>query len=276
MNTRSISSLSKILLLAAIIVGGSAQGGSGKYIAFFSAEQEHYRRILIDGVGNRHVNVELDSLGQCEIRIWGASEKSYVGLRNYTKGYLIPVHIKVEFPEKQLMLIKVYGTRFKEVVKFREVGSGLYVIDLYVRRLPQESIFREETISALWPGGRFQPDVIPGGGATVQLAAAHKISFIPPVLAKLAPYRYVIYRAMFWAAAVFAGLFITGIPLIILMRRRRTHRLFGSRQGKGADRLDIADAAAVRAQNMMKHNGDLSFEEATLMADLEKDPAGRS
>ena len=60
------------------------------------------------------------------------------------------------------------------------------------------------------------------------------------------------------------------------MRRRRNHRLFGSGQGKGADRPDIADAAAIRAQNMMKHNGDLSFEEATLMADLEKDPAGRS
>lgn len=276
MNTRSISSLSKFLLLAAIFVGGFAQGGSGKYIAFFSAEQEHYRRILIDGVGNRHVNVELDSLGQCEIRIWGASEKSYVGLRNYTKGYLIPVHIRVEFLEKQLMLIKVSGTRFKEVVKFREVGSGLYVIDLYIRRLPQESIFREETISALWPGGRFQPDVVPGGGGSVKLAATHKISFIPPVLTKLAPYRYVIYRAMFWAAAVFAALFITGIPLIILMRRRSVHRRSGSGRGNGAGRLDPAQVATIRARDMMKHNGDLSFEEATLMAELEKDPAGRS
>ncbi len=263
-------------MLAALFVGGSAQGGSGKYIAFFSAEQEHYRRILIDGVGNRHVNVKLDSLGQCEIRIWGASEKSYVGLRNYTKGYLIPVHIRVEFPEKQLMLIKVYGTRFKEVVKFREVGSGLYVIDLYIRRLPPESIFREETISALWPGGRFQPDVTPGGGGSVQLAAAHKISFIPPVLTKLAPYRYVIYRAMFWAAAVFAVLFITGIPLFILMRRRNAHLRSGFRRGKGADRPDPAQAATARAQDMMKRNGGLSFEEATLMADLEKDPVGRS
>jgi hypothetical protein len=174
------------------------------------------------------------------------------------------------------MLIKVSGTRFKEVVKFREVGSGLYVIDLYVRRLPPESIFREETISALWPGGRFQPDVTPGGGGAVQLAAAHKISFIPPVLTKLAPYRYVIYRAMFWAAAVFAALFITGIPLFILMRRRNAHLRSGSRRGKDADRLDPAQAATARAQDMMKRNGGLSFEEATLMADLEKDPVGRS
>lgn len=267
MSTRSILSSSKTILPALLMIATLAQGASERYIAFFSAEQEHFRRIVLDGVGNRHVNVELDSLGQCEIRIWKATEKSYVGLRNYTKGYLIPVHIRVDFPEKQLMSIKVYGTRFKEVVKFREVGSGLYIIDLYTQRLPQESIFRENTISALWPGGRFQPDISPEG-APVKFAASHKLSFSPSIFDKLAPYRYVVYRASFWAAAVSGSLIVMGLPLIIIMQRRKAHR---RRQGTGDP--DAAAAAAARAKDMMRRNGALSFEEATLMADLEKDPA---
>jgi len=239
-------------------------GASERYIAFFSAEQAQYRRILLDGVGNRHVSVELDSLGQCEIRIWKASEKSYVGLRNYTKGYLIPVHIRVDFPEKQLMSIKVYGTRFKEVVKFREVGSGLYIIDLYTQRLPQESIFRENTISALWPGGRFQPDISPEGGP-VRLASSPQLSLSPSIFEKLAPYRFVVYRASFWAAAVSGTLIVMGLPLIIIRKRPKAHRL-----RLRADDLGAAAATASRANDMMRRNGALSFEEATLMADLER------
>ncbi len=154
-----------VVFLAAWLAGGLLWGASSNYVALFSAEQQSYRRILIDGVGNRRVEVELDNLGQVEVKVWGVGERAYVGRRVYESGYFIPVTIQVDFPRKNLMSIKVSGTRFRDYVRYKIVDSDIYVIDLYIRALPRESYFREETISALWPGGAIPAGHNPGSSA---------------------------------------------------------------------------------------------------------------
>jgi len=131
-----------LVCLAAWLAGGLLWGASNNYVAIFSAEQQSHRRILLDGVGNRRVEVELNNLGQVEVKVWGVGEQTYVGRRVYDSGYFIPVTVRVEFPRKNLMSIKVSGTRFRDYVRYKVVDSDLYVIDLYPRALPRESYFR--------------------------------------------------------------------------------------------------------------------------------------
>jgi len=92
-----------LICLAAWLAGGLLWGAGNNYVAIFSAEQESHRRILLDGVGNRRVEVELNNLGQVEVKVWGVGEQTYVGRRVYDSGYFIPVTIRVEFPRKNLM-----------------------------------------------------------------------------------------------------------------------------------------------------------------------------
>ena len=58
-----------LVCLAAWLAGGLLWGASNNYVAIFSAEQQSHRRILLDGVGNRRVEVELNNLGQVEVKV---------------------------------------------------------------------------------------------------------------------------------------------------------------------------------------------------------------
>ncbi|MFB0515242.1 MAG: hypothetical protein ACETWG_01410 [Candidatus Neomarinimicrobiota bacterium] len=248
-------------------------------MALFSAEQMSHRRILIDGVGNRRVQVELDSLGQAVVNVWGVDEQTYVGRRAYEKGYLIPVTIRVDFPRKNLMSIKVAGTHFRDFVRYKVVDSDIYVIDLYPQALPRESYFREETISALWPNGRFQPDITPASPPADLTAPAElrQINVRYTLAKEMAPYRRVVRRAVIWAGSVSGLLLITGLPLIWFLQRRKaalgdskTHQ---PTRPAGGGQPTISDAK-VRA--IMALNGSLSYDEASLLANMggEKSLAG--
>ncbi|MCH7858171.1 MAG: hypothetical protein IID14_00555 [Candidatus Marinimicrobia bacterium] len=316
MNTRLISSSSwLVLFLGTCLAGSSLFGAENRYIAFFSAEQEHYRRIIIDGVGQRRVQVGLDSLGAVEVKIWDVNIDSYVGRREYERGYLVPVKIRVDFPRKNLMSIKITGSRFVDIVRYQVVGSDLYIVDLYTQPLPQESFFREQTISALWPTEPFEPDIIPMGEPTGPADAiiAYRL-WVPQKLARrISPYSSAIRRAVVWAGSISGVLFITGLPLIWLTQRRKAIRArtnappvpasSGANQpvgleGRAQDWLiqryksirDRAKGQVVspsggayqpvrpedRAQYLMEQDSTLSYDEATLLADLERtnSPAG--
>ena len=272
MITKSIFSFRwSLVCLAAWLAGGLLWGASNNYVAIFSAEQESHRRILLDGVGNRRVEVELNNLGQVEVKVWGVGEQTYVGRRVYDSGYFIPVTVRVEFPKKNLMSIKVSGTRFRDYVRYKVVDSDLYVIDLYPRALPRESYFREETISALWPLERFQPDIAPV--ARLPESNQSVISQLPIVHQTLGrgmvPYRRIILRAVVWAGCVSGLLLITGLVLVWFMRRRNsiTARSDSSQQAHagGANQLTISDA---RVRAFMALDGSLSYDEATLLTTM--------
>ncbi|MCK4579017.1 MAG: hypothetical protein KAU50_09515 [Candidatus Marinimicrobia bacterium] len=252
-----------------------AWAASERYIAFFSAEQENYRRLLIDGVANRRVNVELDTLGRVEVLIRGVNEREYVGLRDYERGYLVPVNINVSFPQKDRMSIVLTGSRFKEMVRYREISTGIYIVDLYVQHLPQESVFREQTISALWPGDRFTPD-ISTAGERLQLASSTDLSLPALIIAKLTPYRHVIYRAMFWAAALFIIIIAAAVPILLIQRNLQAARFQPvDRQKRSRSHQNRLDGSA-KAHDIMRKNGGVSFEEASLLADLEGDGLSRA
>ncbi len=223
MKTKSIL-LSKYLILAtALLLLGGKLAAADNFLTFFSAEQEDFRRLMIDGVGNRQVQVVLDNSGTVVINILGVEKQSYVGQLNYRNGFLIPVDISVEFPRQKSMQINVNGNKFTDIVKYRIVNSGVYIIDMYTKPIPQESVFREATIGALWPEGRFQPDITPAGKSidSFSVAATHRFELGKKILDRIYVYRYPIVRAMFWAGAVFGALLITSLPLILLILRPR-------------------------------------------------------
>ncbi|MEE8321087.1 MAG: hypothetical protein V3R68_04515, partial [Gammaproteobacteria bacterium] len=192
MGTKSIL-LSKYLSLAAgILLAGSRLAAADNFLTFFSAEQEDFRRLVIDGVGNRQIQVVLESSGTVAINVLGVDKQSYVGQLNYRNGFLIPVDISVEFPRHKNMRINVSGNKFTEIVKYRVVNSGVYIIDMYTKPIPRESVFREETIGALWPEGRFQPDITPTGKVVdnISVAATHRFDLGKRLLDKIYVYRY--------------------------------------------------------------------------------------
>ena len=258
-----------VVFLAAWLAGGLLWGASSNYVALFSAEQQSYRRILIDGVGNRRVEVELDNLGQVEVKVWGVDERAYVGRRVYENGYFIPVTIQVDFPRKNLMSIKVSGTRFRDYVRYKIVDSDIYVIDLYIRALPRESYFREETISALWPGGRFQPDITPAAQLSGPAQAGEsQPSTVPRTLARgMAPYRRIVLRAVVWAGCVSGLLLVIGLVPVWFIQRKKSMmtKSAPSQQAHaaGANQPTISDA---RVRAVMALNDSLSYDEATLLA----------
>ncbi len=263
-----------LILLALGLTGGATRGADQRYVALFSAEQAHYRRLMLDGVGNRRVEVTLDSLNRAEVKVWGVSEKTYVGRRAYETGYLVPVSVRVEFPKKDLMSIKISGTRFRDVVRFQVVDSDIYVIDLYTQPLPRESYFREETISSLWPQGRFQPDLTPASGtdridpATGDGAGGRTRS----LSVGRSPYRQVMQRAVIWAGGVSGVLLIAGLASIWFLQRRRIQRAIGpdsTPDSPPETQTSIGSRSKVWA--IMARNGALSYDEASLLAAMERD-----
>ncbi|UCH63658.1 MAG: hypothetical protein JSU77_04215 [Fidelibacterota bacterium] len=279
MITKLIFSFRQVLVfLAPWLAGGLLWGASNKYVAIFSAEQESHRRIILDGVGNRRVEVELNDLGQAEVKVWGVGEKAYVGRRVYDSGHLIPVIVQVEFPRKNLMSIQVTGTRFRDYVRYKVVDSDLYVIDLYTRALPSESYFREETISALWPGERFLPDIAPG--ATLSEPDQAGISQLPNVSRTLGremvPYRRIVLRAVVWAGCVSGLLSIAGLALVWFRRRQKSiitkSASYPQAHTAGTSQPTISDAQ-VRA--FMALDGSLSYDEATLLTTMGEEKSSR-
>lgn len=246
-------------------------GANNDYIAFFSAEQDGHRRLLIDGAADRRVHVNLDSLGQAEVRVWGVDEEEYVGRRYFEKGYLVPVTIRVDFPRGNLMAIKLTGTRFRDFVRFRVVDSDIYIIDLYTSALPRESYFREETVTALWPNGRFNPDIHPLAPPASDLSPDEEFQHVKvsQVLAKgMVPYRSVVRRAIIWAGCLSGLILISGLPLLWLIHRRRAARAKSVSLSTTIQEPDgltptISDP---RIRAIMNLNRGLSYDEASLLA----------
>ena len=270
MGTKSIL-LSKYFSLAAgILLAGSQLAAADNYLTFFSAEQENFRRLMIDGVGNRQVQVVLDSSGTVVINVLGVDKQSYVGQLSYRNGFLIPVDISVDFLRHKNMQINVSGNKFTEIVKYRVVNSGVYIIDMYTKPVPRESIFKEATIGALWPEGRFQPDITPAGKVAdnIAVAATHRFELGKRMLDRIYVYRYPIVRAIFWAGAVFGALLITSLPLIFMLYLRSRPR--AGRKSRVDFDGDMLTSTRM-ARSLMRSNKGLSFEEATLMAELGRD-----
>lgn len=252
------------LLLLMLVAAASAQQ---QYIAFFSAETETYRRIVLDGVSNRRVEVRQDSLGGVTILIWGARQEDYVGRRRYEQGYLVPATMQIDFPRRNLMTIAVTGNRFADVVRYELVEPALYVIDLYPEPLPQESIFHEQSIAALWPNGRFEPDA---GAGTVQpepeskpvpVDGVRRLGIVRALVWEFEPYLGLLKKALLWAGGASTALLI--LAFVLLGRRRRKTLIRTSN-------IQAANAYA-QAQVILQQNGNLSYDEATLMADLQHD-----
>ena len=245
----------------------SAAAAEQQYIAFFSAETETYRRIILDGVSNRRVQVRQDSLGGVTVLIWGARQADYVGRRRYEQGYLVPATMEIDFPRRNLMTITVSGNRFAEVVSYKLVEPELYIIDLYPEPLPQESIFHEQSITALWPNGRFVPDA---GAGTVQpepkpkpVEGGQRLGVARALRWELEPYLGLFKKALLWAGGASTGVLIVAF---MLMGRRR-------RRNSGRKKLSVPEAQAYdQAQAILERHGNLSYDEATLIADLEHDP----
>ncbi len=268
-----------LILLALGLTGGVTQGADERYVALFSAEQTNYRRLMLDGAGDRRVEVTLDSLNRAEVKVWGVSEKTYVGRRAYETGYLVPVSVRVEFPKKDLMSIKISGSRFRDVVRFRVENSDIQVIDLYTQPLPRESYFREETISSLWPHGRFQPDLTPTSGTDridPVTGIGERLSTRGLSVGK-SPYRQVMQRAVVWAGGVSGVLLIAGLASIWFLQRRRIQSAI--RPELPADSTPVAQTSIgsrSKVWAIMARNGALSYDEASLLASMDRDrtPAG--
>ena len=242
-----------------------AQGAEQRYVAFFSAETENYRRLLLDGVDNRRIEVRSDSLGIVTVSIWGVTEDDYVGRRFYEQGYLVPVTMHVEFPRRNLMTIRITGNRFADVVSYKLLEPKLFVIDLYPRPLPQESIFREQTINALWPSGRFEPDI--GAGTTqpeprpAPAPGSKRLGLTRALAWELGPYWGLLKRAILWAGGASLGLALLAIPLIFWWRSR--HIQFRP--------VKEAANAGDPAQALLADSDELSYDEASLLAELNND-----
>lgn len=237
------------------------------YIAFFSAETENYRRIVLDGVGNRSVRVKKDDLGGVLISIWGARQEDYVGRRHYEEGYLVPVIVQIDFPRRNLMTLQVSGNRFVDVVRYKLVDPDLYVIDLYTRELPQESIFREQTIAALWPNGRFQPDIgsslPPPVPIPAPVAGAQRLGLGRALVWELGPYVGLFKRAILWAGGALVGLLGLSLSLVIWWRRRHVETTLPETE---------MDAEPVES-GILAEEANLSYDEAALLAELKNDRA---
>ncbi len=252
------------------MTGSYLWGASNNYVALFSSEEDDFRRIVLDGAADRQVEVDLDDLGQAEIKVWGVSEQLYVGRRIYKSGYLIPVTIQVDFPANSYMSIKVTGTRFKDYVRFQVVDEEIYIIDLFTDILPKESYFREETISAFWPSGRFEPDITP---LTEPAELAEAEGSIPPIVAAIQskaaiPYRTIILRAVILAGCVSGLLLIIGLVIWFLQQRRSISNNSDTSQptsAVGASQPVISDA---RVRAFMALDNSLSYDEATLLKSI--------
>ena len=266
--SKRVSYLLFPLFLATI--GWSA---TADYIAFFSAEQEGHRRLLIDGIGERRVQVRLDSLGQAEVRIWGVEEKEYVGRRFFEKGFLVPVTVRVDFPRRNYMTIKLLGTRFQDFVRFKVMDSDIYIIDLYTKPLPRESYFREETVAALWPNGRFNPDIHPltelspnaSQGADIQAVGMSR------ALTKgMVPYRRVVRRAVIWAGCLSGLILMSGFPLFWFIHKRRNAKARSVLRSATIPQPDSTSPAISdpRIRAIMRLNRGLSYDEASLLASV--------
>ncbi|MCH8326917.1 MAG: hypothetical protein IID15_00145 [Candidatus Marinimicrobia bacterium] len=250
----------------ALLLLVSTAAAQQQYIAFFSAETETYRRIILDGVSNRRVQVRQDTSGGVTVLIWGAREADYVGRRRYEQGYLVPATMEIDFPRKNLMTITVTGNRFADVVRYELVEPALYIIDLYPEPLSQESIFHEQSITALWPNGRFVPDI---GTGTIQpepapapVVGGERLGVARALTWELEPYLGLFKKALLWAGGASTGLLILAFVLLGRRRRRKT-----------GQKLSLQDAQAFdQAQAILEHHGNLSYDEATLIADLEHDP----
>ena len=276
--TKRILTLSSKLALGVLALGITAtliRGASNGYVALFSAEQGNFRRLVLDGIGDRRVQVVLDSLDQAIVTVWGVNERTYVGRRAYETGYLVPVTVRVEFPKKNVMSIRLAGTRFRDVVRFHVVDSDIYVIDLYTLPLPRESYFREETISSLWPNGRFEPDLTTASRG-LEVAGSVRGRLEPRTAGRAAasriPYRRVVQRAVVWAGGVSGAMFVIGLTAIWFLQRRRVYPV---------NKDDIQPDSAVESRQsigsksqvwaIMARNGALSYDEATLLAAMERE-----
>lgn len=244
----------------------SLSAAQSDYIAIFSAEQATYRRVLLDGVGNRRIQVNLDSSGHAEIKIWGVTEGSYIGRREFERGYLIPVRITVKFPTSNLMVVNVSGRRFSEIVKYKVLDSNMLIVDLYPGQLPPESIFREETIGSFWPNGRFEPDIQPNTlpvdsepiSTDSRMLQAGRLTEV------YLSNRDIINRAIIWAGSVTGFSLITILPLVLFIKRSRKMKI-AAKADANRPQISIDE----RAQEFMDHREQLSYEEATLLADLD-------
>lgn len=260
-------------ILIPMILTTIGWGATADYIAFFSAEQEGHRRLLIDGIGERRVQVRLDSLGQAEVRIWGVEEKEYVGRRFFEKGFLVPVTVRVDFPRRNYMTIKLLGTRFQDFVRFKVMDSDIYIIDLYTKPLPRESYFREETVAALWPNGRFNPDIhpltepLPDASQSADIQAAG----MSRALSKgMVPYRRVVRRAIIWAGCLSGLILMSGFPVFWFVYRRRTAKTRSALKSATIPQPDSASPTISdpRIRAIMSLNRGLSYDEASLLASV--------
>lgn len=265
MNQR-LTFLFSALLCICLAGAESLSAAQSDYIAIFSAEQATYRRVLLDGVGNRRIQVDLDSSGYAEIKIWGVTEESYIGRREFERGYLIPVRITVKFPTSNLMVVNVSGRRFSEVVKYKVLDSNMLIVDLYPGHLPPESIFREETIGSLWPNGRFEPDIQPNtlSGDSQTINTDSRVIQAGRLTEVYLSNRDIINRAIIWAGGVTGFGLIIILPLILFINRSRKMKI-AARADANRSQISIDE----RAQEFMDHSDQLSYDEATLLADID-------
>lgn len=278
-NTRliSLSSFAALLLLMSFCRPADLQGAGSRYIAFFSAEQEDFRRLLFDGIGNRQLAVDMDSLGRVEVTILGVSEDEYVGRRHYASGSYIPVNIDVDFPRKHVMVIGISGFRFAEIVGYRVMESDIYVLDLYTNPLPEESFFREKSLNALWPAGRFEPDIFPDAESASPSTAKARSTVLRHInvqglWGRLAPYKALLQRAILWAGTVSGAIFLLALPIIWVARKRQARRgIPGAVVRAAAQEGGKRIPPSLNLHDVIRENSDLSYDEVTLMASLERE-----
>jgi len=271
MTVKSILSFKKVPIFSFIfMIGSFLWGASNDYVALFSSEEDDFRRIVLDGAADRRVEVELDELGQAEIKVWGVSEQLYVGRRIYKSGYLIPVTIQVNFPTSSYMSIGVTGTRFKDYIRFQVVESEIYIIDLFTDVLPKESYFREETISAFWPSGRFEPDITPLAEPVVLAEVEGPVSpMIAAVQSRtIIPYRTIILRAVILAGCVSGFLLIIGLVMWFLQQRKSISNKSDTSQPISAVSANQPAISDARVRAFMALDNSLSYDEATLLKSI--------
>ena len=266
-----------LLLVYTLLSAGLLMGAEQRYLTFFSAEQGNFRRLVIDGLNNRQVTTALDSVGAVTVRIRDVEEEDYIGRRVYKKGYLIPVEIRVDFEEKKWMAIHISGARFRDVVRFRVVGSDVYVIDMFKDPLPTESYFLEETVSTFWPGGRFQPDIGPSVRDSILIEASSRppVHVAGTIVKRLVPYRRILKKAVVWAGSVSGILCLSAIPLIVVFQRRRAAHDESTVEEERhtpplLPEIPLGADPEKQAREVMRRNDHLSYDEATLLVSLRR------
>ena len=116
-------------IISLLLLVSTASAIDQQYVAFFSAETETYRRIVLDGISDRRIEVTQDDNDQVIINIWGVQKQDYVGRRSYDQGYLVPVKMKIDFPRRSLMTITVSGNVFADgATENTRRDAGAYVL----------------------------------------------------------------------------------------------------------------------------------------------------